>query len=220
MTACGATIRDKSAEYKYMSIVLGTATIGLVVVRLVFKYFFSAARELGIDDKIIMGTLALRITCTVLDVQGLAANGLGRDAWTLPTHEVMNFLEYLYVMVALYLAELSLIKLSLLFFYLYIFPGRTVRRLLIGTIVFDALSGCSFVIASIFACSPVSHYWTQLLGSSGTCININAFGWSNASISVALDLWMICIPLYQIQKLQLHWKKKIGVTIMFLLGAL
>ena len=51
-------------------------------------------------------------------------------------------------------------------------------------------------------------------------LNKNAIGWANAAISVALDLWMIAIPLWQIRSLNLHWKKKIGVVIMFLVGTL
>jgi hypothetical protein len=33
-------------------------------------------------------------------------------------------------------------------------------------------------------------------------------------------VWMIGIPLSQIKKLELHWKKKIGAAIMFLTGTL
>lgn len=54
----------------------------------------------------------------------------------------------------------------------------------------------------------------------GHCLNLNILGWINGGISVAIDVWMIDIPLFQLWKLELHWKKKIGVGIMFLRGAL
>ena len=39
-------------------------------------------------------------------------------------------------------------------------------------------------------------------------------------VSVVIDVWMIAIPLSQIRKLELHWKKKVGAAIMFLTGTL
>lgn len=122
----------------------------------------------------------------------------------------------------LYLAEVSLIKLVLSLFYLQIFPGVMIRRLLLGTIVCNVLYGAVLCTTAIFQCMPVSYFWTQYTepGVSGHCFNINAFGWSNAAISVAMDIWMIGIPLSQIPKLQLQWMKKVGVAIMFFLGSL
>jgi hypothetical protein len=53
-----------------------------------------------------------------------------------------------------------------------------------------------------------------------TSLNSNAIGWANAAISIALDLWMIAIPMWQIRNLNLHWKKKVGVAVMLLVGTL
>lgn len=219
--ACNAPVRNKTEQYKAMSIALGVITVVIVIARVIFKSQFSAANALGLDDKVILGTLALRIASMVLNVVGFVDNGLGKDVWTLRPEVATRFIEYLYIMVAVYLAEVALIKISLTFFYLYIFPGTKIRRLLWGTIIFTAVLGFAEVIAALFNCSPISHYWTQYFeNSQGHCVNINAFGWANASLGVATDIWMLYLPLSQIHKLQLHWKKKIGVMIMFMLGAL
>lgn len=205
-----------------MSICLGVLSVFLVLVRICFKLFWSASRSLGPDDKVILGTLVLRISCTIINVEGLAAHGLGRDVWMLPISELIKFVMWLYIMEILYLAELSLLKLSLSAFYLCIFPGTGIRRLLLGTCVLNALFGLVFVIVAIFQCSPIHYWWTQYSENPGTgsCININAMGWANASISVVIDVLMIAIPLSQVHKLHLHWKKKMGVIIMFMTGTL
>lgn len=217
--ACHAPVRDKTPQYRATAIALGVITVLFVVARITFKLFFSSTGTLGRDDKVILGTLAIRIASMVLDIKA-ADNGLGKDVWTLPPDEVTSFTEYLYILVVLYLAEVALIKISLTFFYLYIFPGTTIRRLLWGTIIFTGLLGFAQVTAAIFNCTPVSHYWTQYMeNTSGHCVDINAFGWTNGSLGVATDVWMLYLPLSQIHKLRLHWKKKIGVVIMFLLGA-
>jgi hypothetical protein len=221
-TACHAPVRDRSGQYVAVSIALGTIAVLFVVVRLVFKQFFGTNGGLAPDDKVILGTLALRITCIIINVQGLAAHGVGKDTWTLQTHELTLFTEWLYIMEILYLAELSLIKLSLSLFFVRIFPGQILQKLLWATVIFNVVYGAAFVITAIFQCTPVSFFWTQYVEqhAAGKCININAFGWANAAISVALDIWMLGVPLSQIPKLKLHWTKKIGVALMFVLGAL
>lgn len=205
-----------------MNISLGVITACLVVVRLAFKRFFSQRRQLGADDWAILATLVIGIPCTIINKVGLTAHGLGKDVWTLQPAKLPDFVLYFYVMEILYLAEMSIIKLSLSLFYLYIFPGTTTRRLLIGTAVFNIIFGFTFVTTAIFQCTPVSYYWTQYVDtqSGGRCINLNLFAWINASLAVALDVWMIAIPLSQIRKLELHWRKKIGVAVMFLTGTL
>jgi hypothetical protein len=45
-------------------------------------------------------------------------------------------------------------------------------------------------------------------------------GWANAATSIALDIWMIGLPMSQVLKLNLHWKKKVGVGMMFSVGTL
>ncbi|KAK7740514.1 hypothetical protein SLS53_005357 [Cytospora paraplurivora] len=105
---------------------------------------------------------------------------------------------------------------SLLFFYLKIFPNKTVRILLWATVAFNAAWGATFVLLTAFNCRPISYAWTQWDGEhTGTCLSTNAIGWSNAAISIAEDIWMLAIPLSQLKSLQLHWKKKVGVAIMF-----
>lgn len=214
-------MRDKTSKWNQTIIPLGVVTIVIVVIRLVFKRFFSATSRLGSDDWAITGTLAICIAGMVIGIDGLTANGMGKDVWTLTTNEISNVALYLYILEILYFAGMSLIKLSLSLFYLHIFSGPIIRKLLWATVVFNVLYGFTFVIAAIFQCSPIDYYWRRYLDAAhGTCVNINIFGWLNAAIGVAIDLWMIGLPLSQVIPLRLHWKKKIGVAIMFLLGTL
>ncbi|UNI16606.1 hypothetical protein JDV02_003033 [Purpureocillium takamizusanense] len=218
-TACGAPVRDKTSQINDTIIPLGVVTLVIVIVRLVFKRFFSTTARLGSDDWAIAGTVAICIAGMVIGIDGLTANGIGKDVWTLTTKEVSNVALYLYILEILYFAGMSLIKLSLSLFYLHIFSGPIVRKLLWATVVFNILYGFAFVLAAIFQCSPIDYYWRRYLDAGhGTCVNINIFGWLNAAIGVAIDLWMIGLPLSQVIPLRLHWKKKIGVAIMFLLG--
>lgn len=74
---------------------------------------------------------------------------------------------------------------------------------------------------SIFACQPITYNWMRWDGEhEGTCMDVDLIFWANASISIALDVWMMAVPLWKIRSLQLDWKKKVGTGIMFFLGTL
>lgn len=107
----------------------------------------------------------------------------------------------------------------MLLFYLRIFPFTAVRHLLWGTVVFDVVYGTTFVLVSVLQCAPVDYFWLSWDGEHrGACLNSNAVGWANAAISIVMDFWMLALPLSQLRSLRLHWKKKIGVALMFGVG--
>ncbi|KAJ4390957.1 hypothetical protein N0V93_004556 [Gnomoniopsis smithogilvyi] len=174
---------------------------------------------LGMDDWFIIGCILVGTTGTIMTSLGTIANGLGKDIWTLTPYQITSFGYWFYHMEWTYFMELFLLKMSLLFFYLRIFPAKGVRMLLWGTIFYNIAWGIAFVLVAIFQCQPISFYWTKWDGvGSGTCLDTNAIGWANGVSSIVLDVWMLAIPMAQLRTLQLHFKKKIGVAIMFCTG--
>jgi hypothetical protein len=218
-TTCGAPTRNKSRPYYALSISFGTISGAIVVLRFFSKFF--ANSEFGLDDYFIAITLGAGIPSSVLTVHGIISNGLGRDIWTITPKQITDFVHVFYAMEILYFAQVALLKLSLLFFYLRIFPGPKIRRLLWATIIFDICFGIIFVFIAIFQCRPINYYWKNWDGEhQGTCLNGNGLAWSNAAISILLDAWMLGLPMSQLVSLKLHWKKKIGVAMMFVVGTL
>lgn len=121
----------------------------------------------------------------------------------------------------LYFVQIAFIKVALLFLYLRIFPTPNVRRVLWGSVIVTHMFAIAFLFAAVFQCKPVSFYWHRWDGEhQGSCLDISAITWSNAAVSVALDLWIISIPLLQIKKLRLTTTKKIWVSLAFLFGTL
>jgi len=173
------------------------------------------------DDWVILLTAIVGIPATVINSHGLAPNGLGQDIWTQQPNIITAFLRFYLASEILYYTEISLLKLSILLFYLRIFPGTRVRRLMWGTAVVTVLYGLVFAVVAIFQCQPISYFWTNWDGlHPGTCLNMQAIAWMNAGIGISIDIWMLAIPLHQIRHLNLHWKKKIGVALMFCVGTL
>ena len=209
-----------------MIIAFGVVTTVIVCIRLLFKQYFSTKQRLGIDDwTVLLATTPIGIPTIATAAFGLTAHGLGKDIWGLQPSGLVAFGLYFYIIQILYILIMTLIKLTLSLFYLDIFPGRIIRRLLWGTVAFHIAYGVAFGVGIIFWCSPISYQWTQYDFTNGPqaqghCIDINAAGWASAAIGVASDIWLLAIPLSQVKKLKLHWKKKIGAAVMFMTGAL
>lgn len=93
--------------------------------------------------------------------------------------------------------------------------------MILCTVAFDILFGVAFIITALLQCRPISYNWTNWRGEGGgQCIDISKVAWANAIVSIALDLFMLAIPLSQLRELKLHWKKKVGVALMFVVGTL
>ena len=172
---------------------MGSVTAAVVVLRFASKY--ATGGTFWFDDYFIAIALFAGIPSTVLSVHGLTSNGLGRDIWTLTFEQITSFFHVFYVMEILYFSHVALLKLSLLFFYLRVFPGTRLRQLIWGTVALDAVYYAVFFFVGIFQCQPIRYYWKQWDGEhQGKCINLNALGWANAGISIAIDIWMIGLP--------------------------
>lgn len=219
MTACGAPVRDHKTEFVALNDIMGAISCVFVFQRFATKLFYKL--PLGLDDLFIGFVMLAAIPSMVINSHGLAPNGMGRDIWTVTPEQVTNFGRFFYVMAILYFALQTCLKLSMIFFYLRIFPTKGVRKSLWATVTFTVFFGLVFVFVTIFQCQPISYFWTKWdHTSSGKCFDINAITWSSASINIALDVWILGIPLSQLKKMNLDWRKKIGVGMMFSVGIL
>ncbi|KAL6411889.1 hypothetical protein AUP68_04268 [Ilyonectria robusta] len=219
MTFCSASIRHHSVNYAVVTGVLAVISGLFIIQRFALKLY--SRLDVGPDDWFTLICAFVSIPITVLAIHGLVPNGMGRDIWTLEFAKIYNFGKYFLIMEVIYFAEIALLKIAMLFFYLRIFPSKLIRRALWGTIILNSLFGILFVIITIFQCKPISYSWQLWDGEhQGQCLDINAIAWSNAAISITLDIWMIAIPMVQIHSLHLNWKKKVAVGGMFCVGTL
>ncbi|KAM6513579.1 hypothetical protein FALCPG4_015970 [Fusarium falciforme] len=215
---CGAPIRDNSQQFVILSTTLSAVAGAFVAIRFGYKLTVSTINP-DIDDWLVLAAMLSFIPASVITVYGTTANGLGRDIWTLSPRHITTVMRLCYILGTLYFAQTVLVKLAIIGFYIRIFPMRETRRLLWGTFIFTSAWGLASVLVGIFPCTPISYFWNQWDGlHKGKCMDINAILWSHASFSVALDLWMLAVPLWQLRSLQLHWKKKVGVAFMFGVG--
>ncbi|KAL6399824.1 hypothetical protein AUP68_17232 [Ilyonectria robusta] len=217
LTSCGAPVRDRSSEYVVLSNVLVVISALCILQRFASRFYWELG--LGLDDWFILLTMLCGIPSMVIIVHGAVPNGLGRDVWTLTPDKITSFGMFFHVMTILYFSQITLLKFSMIFLYLRIFLEHSARRILWCTLAFNCVFGILFIFLAVFQCQPISYFWKRWDGEhQGHCLDINAIAWSNATICIVLDLWLLAVPLSQLRTLNLDWKKKVGVGMMFCVG--
>ncbi|KAK2060209.1 CFEM domain-containing protein [Colletotrichum caudatum] len=189
-----------------------------IIIRAITKY--ARLGPVGPDDYTIVAAYVILVGYTSSHAY-LEHHGAGKDLWTLTHGEIFVFFKIFYALQVLYHLCIDLIKASILFSYLRIFhlPDEKIRIVLWSTMVVNLLSGLSFLFVSLFRCQPVSLAWTFWTGdAAGKCINLVNISISHASINIALDLWMLTLPVTQIWSMNLARRKKFTVIAMFSLG--
>ncbi|CCC13087.1 hypothetical protein SMACR_06305 [Sordaria macrospora] len=74
-----------------------------------------------------------------------------------------------------------------------------------------------FVIVRL-AFRLLTHPSGRLGEQTRTGETVNMYAWTPAAITIALDFWIMAIPLWQLQKLNMDFKKKMAVGLMLCVG--
>ncbi|KAL4861092.1 hypothetical protein BDV12DRAFT_208365 [Aspergillus spectabilis] len=119
-TACGAPVRDHTKMVSIAGLVGGALAVLAFALRMVAR-LPCCGGQLGMDDL----TMALTMCC-VIPLSGLsyilADDGLGKDMWTVPFDNITHILYVYFFDECLYLTAIALTKISILCFYLRVFP--------------------------------------------------------------------------------------------------
>jgi rhodopsin domain-containing protein len=116
------------------------------------------------------------------------------------------------VFINMYLASVSLPKLSALFFYLRVFvyrKGRVLAYIVIGLVI---LNWAVFSITSIFQCRPIAYWWDKTI-QGGVCFNLRIYNPAMCVPNIATDVVVLLLP---ISSLKLPLLKRIALCFIFL----
>lgn len=83
----------------------------------------------------------------------------GKPLWDKEFWQIDASLMVFFISEALYTVTLGMIKASILFLYMRIFPTENFRRLVWMTQAFNCLLMVSFVTTDFFQCRPLSYFW-------------------------------------------------------------
>lgn len=118
----------------------------------------------------------------------------------------------------LYKFTINLTKTSILLLYLRIFPNKPFRKAVYGLLVFVNGYAVASIVATIFQCTPVVRTFDR--DTPGSCINLTAFWYANATANILGDFAILALPMPVINSLHLPRRQRIGLMMVFALGGL
>ncbi|KAJ8115509.1 hypothetical protein OPT61_g2871 [Boeremia exigua] len=209
--------REKSISYR--KIILSFYILAVAAMLAQWAVRFTVGRLQWLDDGNMVLVLALD-TVLFATCYKMSFTGLGVDMWNVPFENITATLLYFYISEIAYFGVIGFIKVSFLLFFLQIFPERQFRKIVWFMVYFLIVSTVAFCFAATFVCTPISFAWNQWDSEhAGTCINNNALAFTHAAHSILTDFVTLSLPITQIWTLHLGLKKKIGVLLMFSVGA-
>ena len=124
-----------------------------------------------------------------------------------------------------YLVLTSITKTSILLFYFRLFgTHRRFKKLLYITQALVVVWFIASLIPAIIRCLPIHDSWNpSVVGSLDIrhyCIQGGDYLIASSAFNVALDFWILALPLSVVWKLQLSTRRKVGLSGVFLLGGL
>ncbi|CAG9945965.1 unnamed protein product [Clonostachys rosea f. rosea IK726] len=144
----------------------------------------------------------------------------GIDMWNLEYEMITTALKYFYICESFYILGLALYKVSVLFFYLRIFPShKFLIAIYISMAVIMVLS-VVLIFVQIFQCKPIYWVWHgwRLAYYRDRCMDIYTITFIAAGLNIFQDLVVLLLPLLSLFRLKMEKKSKWGILVMFSLG--
>lgn len=118
-----------------------------------------------------------------------------------------------------YCAATGFTKVSVLIFYLRIFPSKNFH-IAVWTVVFIAVGyNIASVLANVFACTPIAKSW-DLTIMNGACMNRSVFYFANAGLGIFTDFATVLVPIPWLAKLQMPLRQKVAIGVILAMGCL
>ncbi|KAI1208480.1 uncharacterized protein F4807DRAFT_153070 [Annulohypoxylon truncatum] len=186
---------------------------------------FWARRKGGLgyswDDWLILTAAFYTLPFTISEIVWLTHFGVARHLnWVLANEpEVLPaFFKILYSEGVLYPPVISLIKLSILCFYVRMFGirksfARVCHVQMVLVLLWGIISTCCY----LFQCSPVSAAW-RIEQEGGKCFKFQTLFAGTNAVNVIMDIALLITPLHPIWHLKLPRRKKILVSGVLVLG--
>ncbi|TDZ30726.1 hypothetical protein C8035_v002322 [Colletotrichum spinosum] len=213
---CHLPVRERKVD---ILAPLAIQVVGVAVVPLRLYARWSTMHHFETDDWIMIVCGIMFIPFVVLG-QLVGAVAFGEDIWMVKPEELTFGLKVFYVDESLYLCCLGLTKISVLFFYLRIFPNRAFRWATYATMGNIILSTTVLLFLQIFQCIPFEYNWLGWKGDFGPhhCLDINTLAFVAGGLSISHDVIILLLPLPLLYHLNMGFRKKAGIFLMFSLG--
>ncbi|TKA65269.1 hypothetical protein B0A49_11221 [Cryomyces minteri] len=142
--------------------------------------------------------------------------GLGKHSDQQHDSDVEPYQKLLLVAGFFYYLGNTLVKLSLLVFYLRLEDRRAFRYAVFAMLFIIGAFGFGRCVAALCQCVPLSHLWNPK--QPGTCIHVVISYYVNGGIMMVTDLVIYLMPIQFLWRMEMPLKQKIGMFCLFMIG--
>ena len=114
---------------------------------------------------------------------------------------------------------MGLIIQAILLFYLRIFPNKWMKYAVYGLSALIITWTIVISLVVVVQCNPVQYFWNRSI-PGGKCINNDAYYFATGLSSTIIMITVLALPLPLIWKLQVSLSRRLGLAVIFLMGAL
>ncbi|KAI0896796.1 hypothetical protein F4806DRAFT_465892 [Annulohypoxylon nitens] len=202
----------------------GIASLSLALTIIAFSVhaFGKTRTKLHIEDYLVIPALGSFIAFHIFVYRITSTTGYFVRGWNLQVKDEAWHLFNIYITTTMYNVTMILLKAAILFQWARIFsPGK--RNIFFWLCYSIAGVNAVFYLATILIdllyCQPIQYHWDPTI-PGGHCGNDDLLSPLSAAINVLLDLIILILPQRVIWRLNMSFRKKIGVSLVFLTGLL
>ncbi|KAI1091711.1 hypothetical protein F5B19DRAFT_457258 [Rostrohypoxylon terebratum] len=219
-------IEDIADNYSQSQMIgLGVAFLILPIVCVALRLWAKAlGKGIKLDDWLVVAGAAVSVGCCVVQLVAAIDGQLGQHQTVGPDGQPLlddpRFVIYEKCKLAVNILStvgLGFVKSSILVFYMNIFYGKPFKiasQVVLGLVVSWTVS---FFFANLFTCFPITPFIEAFYHNK--CVDGLALWYGMAISDILIDVVILVMPIPMVFQLQLPLKQKLGVLVMFLLGA-
>lgn len=113
------------------------------------------------------------------------------------------------------------LKLSIAFFLLRIATKKLHRIILYAIICLVTVLTIAYFLFLVFQCTPVSYFWLQFGGETGSCVKpevVGAMTYTHSAVNAFCDVILALLPVVIVSQLQMNIRTKLTVSTILSMG--
>ncbi|KAI0803348.1 hypothetical protein GGR55DRAFT_662930 [Xylaria sp. FL0064] len=205
--------------YAYLTLILGLSLASIVALLRVYARFIYL-KVVHLADYIGLVAFGVYLGVAYELFNLLNATGFFVHQWDLHVKDLIEFNRLFTIATQLYCVTIATIKSAIIVEWVFIFvPPHTRNYFYWISYILLWLHILFYIGIIIFfntACQPHDKFWNPLL--PGKCVKTTFTGALLASVNLAVDIILFVLPQRVIWGLQMSFKKRLGVSTIFLFG--
>ncbi|KAI1140806.1 hypothetical protein F5Y05DRAFT_287312 [Hypoxylon sp. FL0543] len=216
---------DNPPNHNDAVIAVYTVSIAIATIFVVLRLYakFVLLKVPRIEDYLLIPTFGVYIAHCVFWLQMTHTTGHFVHMWDFRVGGLAPFYRNGFYGTILYEAVMLAIKPLILLEWIHIFSSAGPRNLFTWTCYAVAAVNVLMYIISILidsvSCTPRAYWWDQTI-PGGHCIDTKDLPTVTGTLNAVIDLFILLLPQGIIWRLHLPTNKRIGVSIVFLVGAI